>query len=737
MIKNRKNYLILILVIALLITVIGISYAAFNYVGTGQKLNTITTGAITMNYIESSNVISMNNALPTTDATGKKRKNTGEYFDFTVKSSIKGNTDINYEIAAKEESGNTFSGKNIKFYLTKVNSDGTEEEVMPPKTYSEDTTSNIYTGRPADMMSLFVGNLNQQGDTEIKYRLRLWVDENYNPQNDNGGLIYKVKVNVYGQTSDTVAEVEDTYCKDNGFDTLSDCMLVMNNHESNVETAKQNIYVKERDKIGNKVTIEAQGANELKAGTSLPIVLENEGKTQLIVSTENEAGLVTKREYTAIIDKQIKRPGSLTLKLNDANGNEYKSNTWTNQNVYMEVAQGGQNIVTTFKVDGTVAIEERSEPLTITQEGLYTITVINRDDVGNESQSSLRVKIDKTAPVAPVLQIVKGEKDNEDNEWYKGDVNLKIIESTEDEGGSGVSHATYEVSGTANVPETRTNGQEMSIVNEGIYTITIYEYDVAGNKSEGATQVIKIDKTTPQNIKLVASQITGKTFHIQASSEENLSGTAKYQLYIDGKLYKELNSSENTADFDVIEQSSKTHQVSIIIYDVAGNANIETIQVNMGRLNTSEIDHIEFEINSFTRTNNGSTVANGADFLISDTSLSDASKFIQVNSATTNVKGTITGNIKLVRKDGEVVNVLEYFPQGLQIEVSQYSNGSGTVWQHNANINMLNTTNSNQGKEEGQSYSSTVDVSNKQNNDNKFEISDEKQKGTKTYTRFI
>ena len=108
MIKKRKNYLILILVTALLITVIGISYAAFNYVGTGQKLNTITTGAISMNYIESSNVISMNNALPTTDNTGKKRLNTGEYFDFTVKSSIKGNTDINYEIAAKEESGNTF-----------------------------------------------------------------------------------------------------------------------------------------------------------------------------------------------------------------------------------------------------------------------------------------------------------------------------------------------------------------------------------------------------------------------------------------------------------------------------------------------------------------------------------------------------------------------------------------------------------------------------------------------------
>ena len=243
--KNKKKDLVLILIIfILLIAIVGISYAAFNYVGTGQKLNNITTGAISMNYIESSNVISMNNALPTTDATGKKRLNTGEYFDFTVKSSIKGNTDINYEIAAKEENGNTFDGKNIKFYLTKVNSDGTEEEAMPPKTYSEDTTSNVYTGIPADMMSLFVGNLNQQGDTEIRYRLRLWVDENYNPQNDNGGLVYKVKVNAYGQTSDTVAKVEDTYCKDNGFNTLSDCMLVMNNHESSVDTAKTNIKSK-------------------------------------------------------------------------------------------------------------------------------------------------------------------------------------------------------------------------------------------------------------------------------------------------------------------------------------------------------------------------------------------------------------------------------------------------------------------------------------------------------------
>ena len=173
------------------------------------------------------------------------------------------------------------------------------------------------------------------------------------------------------------------------------------------------------------------------------------------------------------------------------------------------------------------------------------------------------------------------------------------------------------------------------------------------------------------------------------------------------------------------------------ITDVAGNTDSKTIQVNMVRLNINEIDHIEFQINSFIRTNNGSTVANGSDFLISDTSLSDASKFIQVNSETVQTKGTISGTIKLVRKDGEVVNALEYFPEGLKIEVSQYSNGSGTVWQHNANINMLNSVTSNQGKEEGQTYTGTVIVSDKQNKDNTFSVSDEKQKGTKTYTRLI
>ena len=242
--EKIKNTLTIVTSIFLLIVVIGVSYAAFQFKGPGGKLNTITTGAVSMSYEESENSINLVNALPTTQTTGKKRLNSGEYFDFTIKSSIRGNMDINYEIVAKEEDGNTFDSNNIYYYLTKVNSNGSETEVMAPRKYYAEKEENVYTGRPAGVFSMFIGNLAEQGETTITYRLRMWVDEAYNPQNDNGGLTYKVKVNVYGAGSDNIALLEDQYCYNYGFTTLSDCMLVMNNHETSVEAAKTAIKAK-------------------------------------------------------------------------------------------------------------------------------------------------------------------------------------------------------------------------------------------------------------------------------------------------------------------------------------------------------------------------------------------------------------------------------------------------------------------------------------------------------------
>ena len=213
MTKSRKEILIIGLMLLLVIALIGVSYAAFRFTGVGQRENSITTGSITMSYTESSNTLSLNGALPTTDETGMKRLNPGEYFDFTVSSKISGDVNINYEITAKDvtTSERKIDGSNIKLYLTRLTSDGTEEQVMSPETYNEETNANNFTGRPAGEMSLYTSSMSSSESNT--YRLRMYVDEDYNPQGDGGGLQFSVQVNVYGR--DRVAEEVSTVLLNN------------------------------------------------------------------------------------------------------------------------------------------------------------------------------------------------------------------------------------------------------------------------------------------------------------------------------------------------------------------------------------------------------------------------------------------------------------------------------------------------------------------------------------------
>ncbi len=151
-----------------------------------------------MTYTETDNTISLTGALPTTDATGKVRLTEGEYFDFTVSSEIVGDVNINYEISAKDvtTAERKIDGSNIKLYLTRLTETG-EEELMTPETYNEETSENTYTGRPSGEMSSYTSSMNSSESN--RYRLRMYVTEEYNPQGDGGNLSFSVKINVYGK----------------------------------------------------------------------------------------------------------------------------------------------------------------------------------------------------------------------------------------------------------------------------------------------------------------------------------------------------------------------------------------------------------------------------------------------------------------------------------------------------------------------------------------------------------
>lgn len=200
---SSKQIIISILgVIILIVAVIGISFAAFTYSQAGTKVNTITIGKITMNYTEATNGITLNDALPMTDDTGKTLTGSGNTFDFTVNANIQGSgtTTINYLITITEVT-TTFANTGIKVYLTS-NDDATVE--LTPTKVSElpITQSNNTAGAPTGQRILKTGTVtvtNTTVDQTTKYRLRMWVADDFSDSSKSG--TYAIKVNVYGKAN--------------------------------------------------------------------------------------------------------------------------------------------------------------------------------------------------------------------------------------------------------------------------------------------------------------------------------------------------------------------------------------------------------------------------------------------------------------------------------------------------------------------------------------------------------
>lgn len=198
---SRKIFILLLLVTLLVILVISFSFAV--YVNNEEGVdNTIGSGEISMNYIEKTNGISIENAMPTSDEVGKKQLGEGEYFDFTVNSKLVGDIKVIYEIAAVKDQSSTIPDNEIRLYLEQEKS-GTYIEVMEPKNFVA-SPSNTEIGTPEGAMMLKRVTKERKDNTDdnvVKYvdnyRLRMWLGEN---ATINDIRTYTVRINVYGKT---------------------------------------------------------------------------------------------------------------------------------------------------------------------------------------------------------------------------------------------------------------------------------------------------------------------------------------------------------------------------------------------------------------------------------------------------------------------------------------------------------------------------------------------------------
>ena len=204
--NNSKQVLLSVLGVAILVVaVVGVSFAAFTFSQTGNVENKITTGTISMTYTEPDNGITLTNAMPMTDASGKVLAADNEKFDFTVGAEISdggAGTVINYALAATTTEGATLKDQYVKVYLTDQEDSPVGDYATNAKTVGSlenGTGDSDVAGVPENEKVLYRGTFNASND--IRYRLRMWVSEDYPIDTASGQETYTLKVNVYGKAN--------------------------------------------------------------------------------------------------------------------------------------------------------------------------------------------------------------------------------------------------------------------------------------------------------------------------------------------------------------------------------------------------------------------------------------------------------------------------------------------------------------------------------------------------------
>lgn len=174
--NDSRSILLMVLGVAILVVaVIGVSFAAFSASKATNNINTLTTGAISMAF-QDTTYINIENAMPISDQEGMAL--TGDYntMKFTVSANVSGSTKIDYVISAvdvTDDKGNQIPEEYLKIYMT-----GEGSLISTPTLYSDLTTVE-HDGKTDKVLakSSFVTDAKSAQEYKNEYELKMWIDE--------------------------------------------------------------------------------------------------------------------------------------------------------------------------------------------------------------------------------------------------------------------------------------------------------------------------------------------------------------------------------------------------------------------------------------------------------------------------------------------------------------------------------------------------------------------------------
>ena len=186
--KKKSKSKILIMLFAIVLLVVGASFAIWHYSYSGTENNVLSSPDLSFRFLESNNeVISIDNGVPMKDEDGIKQSGTGNVFDFEVKSKALMDTDVSYDINLEKlsvDSGKTaLSDSDIKVYVEDFNGN----TVLKPTKVSDLSNYKLFTKVHRHSKS--------NNEISTKYKLKVWIDENVDVFSLEGKQ-YKFRVGV-------------------------------------------------------------------------------------------------------------------------------------------------------------------------------------------------------------------------------------------------------------------------------------------------------------------------------------------------------------------------------------------------------------------------------------------------------------------------------------------------------------------------------------------------------------
>ncbi len=210
------------------------------------------------------------------------------------------------------------------------------------------------------------------------------------------------------------------------------------------------------------------------------------------------------------------------------------NNTWVNYDVNISSSANDTNGVTMYYCNSTTGFctpnvsYTPGTNITISTEGTTYIVFKAVDPAGNSNESSYVIKLDKTPPTSTIKDILANGSVYTNGTWVNQSVTVQMnaVDAL-----SGVKWIRYTVNG---IPTLAVPNVSLPLNNNGVYNVSFYATDNAGNNNPVLSTVVKLDFIAPTIIPLPVNYsnpaITTGIFTSNAT--DALSGVSTVTLYL-------------------------------------------------------------------------------------------------------------------------------------------------------------------------------------------------------------